>query len=81
MMVTMKNLDEKARAEMYRHFEFFDDDNNGVIDLDEFTDMLKIIGISESSTTAHEHFAKVDTNGNGQVSFEEFIAWWRTGWF
>ncbi len=77
----MKDLDEKSREEMYRHFEFFDDDNNGVIDLDEFTDMLKIIGISESPAIAREHFAKVDTNGNGQVSFEEFIAWWRAGWY
>lgn len=77
----MTESDPKGREEVRRHFDFFDDDDNGFIDFDEFTDILAIMGLRVATTEAVKSFSKVDTNCDGLVSFDEFYTWWQTAWY
>ena len=71
----------RSPAEIRRHFEFFDDDKNGYIDFAEYRDMLKLMGQKVSTEEAAESFSTIDTDCDGQVSFEEFVAWWQSLWY
>ena len=64
--------------ELRRHFDFFDDDRNGIIDFDEYLDMLRILGPDVNTQDARRSFKTIDTNQEGQISFPEFVAWWRS---
>ena len=66
--------------ELRRHFRFFDDDNNGFIDFEEYLDMIDILGLDDMAARANDHFAVIDTNGDGLISFPEFVAWWNALW-
>ena len=77
----MALLDEGARAQLRRHFDFFDEDHNGFIVFAEFTDILRIMGAHVDSAEARQDFARIDVNGDGQIAFDEFVAWWQTRWY
>ena len=47
-------------------------DGSGLIDLDEFTDMLPALGINLSSAKALRYFKMCDVDGSGQIDFDEF---------
>ena len=66
-----------TNEELRRHFDFFDDDRNGVIDFEEYFDMLKILGPDVGAEEARESFTTIDLNRDGLISFGEFVAWWR----
>ena len=70
----------RSNDEVRRHFDFFDDDNNGYIDFGEYRDMLEIMGLHVSDARASESFELIDTNADGQISFEEFFVWWDALW-
>ena len=56
-------------------------DGNGYIDFREYQDMLTIMGQPMSADEAAETFSTIDTDCDGLVSFEEFIAWWQALWY
>lgn len=70
----------RSAEEIRRHFDFFDDDKNGFIDFEEYRDMLDILGHNIANPEAEDGFAEIDSNRDGQISFDEFIAWWREVW-
>ncbi len=72
----MKERYPASYEEMRRHFDFFDDDNNGVIDTGEFLDLLRIMGDDTAAQTVSLNFARIDTDGDGLISFGEFRRWW-----
>jgi len=67
--------------EIRTNFEFFDRDNNGKIDVKEFTKLLKIIEPSATDRQAQEGFKYIDDDHNGHIDLEEFIAWWQSSWW
>ena len=69
----MHNSDDELRES----FDFFDTDNNGVIDRAEFGQLLDAIGAGMSTVEADIGFNEIDTNSNGVIEFDEFRAWWR----
>jgi Ca2+-binding EF-hand superfamily protein len=75
-----KALDEKLE-EIRSNFEFFDRDNNGLIDFDEFRAVLKTVNPEITISQAAEGFSITDTNSDGYVDLDEFITWWRGNWW
>jgi len=64
-----------------RHFDKFDSDRSGAIDIEEFCNilhkMLKIPGNLELPETRIQfYWSEIDTDGSGKATFEEFLAWW-----
>jgi len=72
---------QQKMAELRTNFDFFDNDNNGEIDLNEFIPLLKIIEPTATKTQAEEGFQHIDTDANGAIDFIEFINWWQTYWW
>ncbi|MDH3587789.1 MAG: EF-hand domain-containing protein [Gammaproteobacteria bacterium] len=77
----MTKLPDLKAREIRESFEYFDRDQNGYIDFDEFTELLKVISPESTVQQAAEGFSIIDTNADGHVDLEEFIEWWRTTWW
>ena len=55
-------------------FKMFDKDGSGIISADEIKEVLSFGGTNEMSKATLEHIVKqVDENGDGEISFEEFV--------
>ena len=52
-------------------FMEFDVDGSGFIDMAEFKDMLPKLGVKMSSAKALKYFKMCDTDGSGEIDFEE----------
>ncbi len=57
-------------------FRQFDHDNSGFIDADEFSGLLKGIGVIMTEDECREAINMLDEDGNGQIEEEEFVHWW-----
>lgn len=73
-------LEEKV-TEIRATFEFFDRDQNGLIDFDEFRALLRTVNPDATISQAAEGFSMTDTNSDGYVDLDEFITWWRSNWW
>lgn len=69
---------EEERRELKEAFDYNDSDNNGRIDFMEFVSMLNGLEAGIDTAQAQIGFETIDTNGNGTISFDEFIEWWRS---
>ena len=78
--MTSKPSQEKL-DEIRSNFDFFDDDNNGQIELSEFIKLLKIIEPTSTQQQAEEGFNLIDDDNNGIIDFKEFINWWQSYWW
>ncbi len=67
--------------EIKNNFEFFDKDKNGAIDFLEFRDLLKTISPESNLQQAGEGFSMIDKNSDGLIDVDEFIEWWKSGWW
>lgn len=74
-------LDENQIAEIRKEFEFFDRDQNGQIDLQEFIELLTILSPKTKASHVQEGFELIDKNSDGYIDFEEFLKWWQQGWW
>ncbi|WP_223668895.1 EF-hand domain-containing protein [Kangiella shandongensis] len=77
----MEALTDKQLEEIQNHFKFFDRDNNGRIDLEEFAELLAVLSPDSNPEQAKEGFSLIDTNGSGYIEFDEFLSWWKTCWW
>ncbi|MGJ8664613.1 MAG: EF-hand domain-containing protein [Marinicella sp.] len=76
----MPKLSPEEIAEIKDHFDFFDEDSSGLIDIDEFTQLLKILAPEASNDNAIRGFATIDKDRNEQIDFDEFLDWWKMNW-
>ena len=58
------------------HFQRFDQDGNGYIDVNEFREVLRALGEDPPTSVVELNFAAIDTNEDGVVNFSEFSKWW-----
>ena len=66
-----EQLDELREA-----FDYNDRDNDGRIQLDEFSAMLDELEADMTPSDIEIGFKDIDTNDDGLIDFEEFVAWW-----
>ncbi len=59
-------------------FEHVDRDDNGVIDLEEFSELLRSLHLFRIEDVVRHAFKRIDKNNNGVIDFEEFAVWWST---
>ncbi|CAF1332782.1 unnamed protein product [Adineta ricciae] len=59
--------------EMHRAFRCFDKDDSGFITRDELRDVLKQLNHNISERRITEVMKAVDENGDGKISFDEFV--------
>ena len=76
----MSKLSQTEIAEIKDHFDFFDNDGSGLIDLDEFCQLLKVLAPESSKANAIRGFETIDVDRNEQIDFEEFLDWWEMNW-
>jgi calcium-dependent protein kinase len=70
---TQFNLKEEEQT-MRSLFEQFDNERKGVISIHAFTEILsKIFGENEAKLYAEKIFNNIDNDGNGEISYNEFI--------
>ena len=68
--------DEETR-QIRQKFDSFDKDSNGLIDLDEFLDMVDVLYPGTSASYLESGFVLMDRNHDGYIDFQEFLDWWR----
>jgi calmodulin len=58
-------------------FDSFDRDDNGMIDLQEFLDMIDELYPGTSASYLESGFVLIDENQDGYIDFQEFLEWWQ----
>ncbi len=67
---------EEELDELREAFDYNDRDGDGRIQLDEFSAMLDELEADMSAAEVEIGFKDIDTNDDGLVDFQEFVAWW-----
>jgi hypothetical protein len=79
----LKNLlDKLDKDELERvrgEFLYYDKDGSGFLDKDELKQIAVKIGEDTESEDFRKSMEALDFNGDGQISFTEYIAWWKIG--
>lgn len=66
----------EKRAELLEDFEYFDENQDGRMQFDEFVHFLKGIDAQMSAHDCRVGFTAIDANRDGLIEFEEFMEWW-----
>ncbi|GFP92175.1 calcium-dependent protein kinase 13 [Phtheirospermum japonicum] len=64
---------------LHKAFSYFDKDGNGYIEPDELRNTLMEDGANDSTDVANDIFQEVDTDKDGRISYDEFVAMMKTG--
>jgi Ca2+-binding EF-hand superfamily protein len=72
----MDELSKLHLAELRATFNFNDANGDGVLSFDEFVGLLIGLESGMSHDEARIGFEEIDTDRNGAIGFEEFLAWW-----
>lgn len=64
-----------------RHFDTFEADEKGNIDMQEFTKLMKKLlkvpnDLELPPTRIRHYWSQIDTDNSGTVGFQDFLAWW-----
>ena len=63
--------------DLIESFNHFDRDGDGRIDLAEFGELCQALGGAIDDEHKRIGFKAIDSNRNGAIDFDEFVAWWR----
>jgi len=69
-------LTEEELQEVKETFDHFDSDGNGVIDRDEFRQLLKTLDPEFSEEDVLMGLKVLDANENDVIDWDEFLDWW-----
>ena len=72
-LMDRQTKDISQEDELRERFKLFDKDGNGLIDRDELAIALQQLGEKLSEEEIDEMLEDCDTNGDGQIDFEEFM--------
>lgn len=61
---------------LWARFESHDVDNDALIDLSGFAELLWDLGFEFDDVYTYKAFQQIDRDGDGKVSFEDFKNWW-----
>ncbi|KAM7463955.1 hypothetical protein LguiA_032076 [Lonicera macranthoides] len=64
---------------LHKAFSYFDKDGNGYIEPDELRNALMEDGADDCTDVANDIFQEVDTDKDGRISYDEFVAMMKTG--
>ncbi|XP_028764384.1 calcium-dependent protein kinase 13-like [Neltuma alba] len=64
---------------LHKAFSYFDKDGNGYIEPDELRNALMEDGENDCTDVANDIFQEVDTDKDGRISYDEFVAMMKTG--
>ena len=67
---------EEQLDELREAFDYNDRDGDGRIELSEFSAMLDELEADMSKREIEIGFQDIDTNDDGRIDFDEFVAWW-----
>ncbi|KAK6943484.1 Protein kinase domain [Dillenia turbinata] len=74
------HLQRMANDEHLRKaFSYFDKDGNGYIEPEELRNALMEDGVDDCTNVANDIFQEVDTDKDGRISYDEFVAMMKTG--
>lgn len=76
----MKPLTSDQIDKVRGHFDYFDEDQSGKLNLKEFRELFKVIAPDSRRAEADEGFAAIDEDGSGEIEFDEFLEWWQSNW-
>lgn len=76
MMAKKTKPTEEQLDELRETFDYNDRDEDGRIEPEEFVQMLDELGAEMSEKEAKIGFQDIDTNDDGLIDFDEFVAWW-----
>lgn len=68
----------EKEEDLIKAFQYFDKDNNGIITRDELRQAMAQYGLGDDATI-DEIIEDVDTNKDGNINYEEFVAMMRRG--
>jgi calmodulin len=63
-------------ARLREDFNYFDRNNDGLMEFEEFVRFLSAIGADMSRADCEAGFNEIDTDHDGVIDFEEFCDWW-----
>jgi Ca2+-binding EF-hand superfamily protein len=72
----MKDLTTDELAELRQNYDRFDSDGDGWIVEKEFSRLLQLLDSDLSNDECMLAFESADEDGDGSISFEEFMKWW-----
>lgn len=72
----MKDMTPEELAELRENYDRFDSDGDGWIVLKEFAHLLQLLDADLSKDECALAFESADEDGDGSISFEEFMKWW-----
>ncbi|KAH9610519.1 hypothetical protein KSS87_000991 [Heliosperma pusillum] len=75
---TMHRYRLESDDQLYKAFQYFDKDNSGFITTDELQTAMREYGIADENCIK-EILAEVDTDNDGRINFDEFVAMMRSG--
>ncbi|CAK9167762.1 unnamed protein product [Ilex paraguariensis] len=79
-MAVSLHLQRMANDEhLHKAFSYFDKDGNGYIEPEELQDALMEDGAEDCTDVANDIFQEVDTDKDGRISYDEFVAMMKTG--
>ena len=67
---------EEQLDELRETFDYNDRDGDGLIEIEEFAAMLDELEAETSENETRVGFREIDTNEDGRIDFDEFVAWW-----
>ena len=67
---------EEQLDELREAFDYNDRDGDGRVQVDEFSAMLDELEAGMTDKDIEIGFKDIDTNDDGLIDFQEFVAWW-----